>query len=760
MENNKIEKNIYEDDELDLIELLGNISKSIIKNKKMVLGIFILLSFLTAVVALYTRSKDKYVSTIVKINTATNISYSMMQKNALNSVYIKNNLNKEMKYSDFSKLFKTEYIIPKPMKDKPEYKPEYLKIRMKTVGGIENSLDLLNDYCNSLNIIAFKEIDGKDKNLNLIDNKINNGIGKVNYWNYYKQLDKKQEELLKIIDNGSQNLQNNQSIKYVKLRSMLESFKMTELRELEVMLLSSQIGKNKEDLNNELAMLEKELKQLVIDRDNYKKMVENFDLKERDEVYSKGVEIKSDVDSQNIYYVKLVDSYEKAEKLYLNKEKEIKILKLYLNQNTVDSNITEKELNDKLLSVIKKYNDLANRVYKYSEGIEKQQYSNMFKEIVSPQVDNSSNWKKILILGNVLAIIVSLGSVFIKELIGKVKKIIGVVAIFILVSATGYSKESVVLSFDDVNIQQVQNPDGTIFNLKSDIETFLKTDLNKEDQIKIVPINDGVKISDIYSQLSDGRNVNENIADKYNVILEFKDSNKEKLLAKKIENEFMNYYNRKYVLQSNVDNLKLYSPDDRLRYDILQIENLKRVLKGKQEILLSEQTDDNNKKKQNELKAQKYNELLIKLNKLEEVDCKNINNYINITGIAYNNLGKNLNLYNELKKIDLEVLIDEQKFYTELIEQYKMGRKQVNVTKDGNIVLLNSSSNEKERQYLNLTNNLFTINAKVNMLSDDLEIVINPEKIPAENEKKEAVSMLEELEKKINNICMELFYYN
>ena len=687
----KVSRGNYEEDEIDLIELL----MILIKEKKTIAVTAITVILVVLGVAFFERDMSKTVQVIISPKIENFKSTDILISGVLEKVYSKNDIRVKNKKSldQFREKFKVAAIIPEEIQDKRvflakygetlEYVPTSYKIDLR-IGSISQSQKIMNDYIEALNFY-YKEKNQSTYRFKNFDASILDD-NKYNYEDYLGILESRKTSLKALIDGREKEKLNYVSygFGYRELQIELDNLENIKIQNLRNYLLATNIVRDKEKFRSEFINkkfgLETQIKEKKEIANNYKNLLNSYKIDTTSTVVPKGIKIDFGDNEKEKYYIELMSSYLKAEKEVLDLEETLKAI-IYINENLKIGNENEQRyIMDSLRDIIASYNSivaLANILETKENHIENGQLI----KIASPvEIVSDSKGQLILVVGITLGIFFGIMMAFLKNFyhsFKKANKAIVAVALFLFVGVSSYSKEELTLGFTHKELKNGLNPDGTPFDLN---ETLIRdyfigvlnldaTELNK---ITITPILSPWSIKNKENRFKSGEKDYLYLPTEYALTLNLSDSKLEKEVAHKLRTQFPKFYIENLL---GVEDIKIeYLDKDKSYRDILGA--FTTLING----LRTEIEQRKDKAVTREI-FYEYNNLAVELNKIVDVSYRDTLNFI-----KSNNLVKDKNLEtiyligeNRYIILSLESLKIEKKTYEDVLKNYSIGGKEAKI---------------------------------------------------------------------------------
>lgn len=727
----QISTEIRQDDEIDIMELL----QILVKERKTILITIILVILLSLGRAFYERDVSRKASVILSVGEGYT-KESLLVNSVLEKVYRKNEVRAKNNISldRFREKFKITGVSPKEIDDRKEflksgesleYIPTSYRVDLR-VGSVEESKKILDDYCETLNEY-YRGLNESKYRFKYLDGDILNDK-KYNYEDYLKVFDERKTGALKKLIEGRENSRIDYvsyGFGYRKIQLELENLETIKIQNLKNYLLATNIvrdsGKFQSEFPNRKTVLEDTIKEKREEGSNYNKFLKNYRFEGENIVIPKGIKVTIGDNQKEKYYVEVMDNYLKNENKMIDLQEELEEL-IYISKNLKVGTEAEKNyILESLKAIIKSYNSIVQEV----NSLEiKENYieSGALIKLASP-IEIVSNSKANLILGAGVFMGVFLGVImaFIKNFYHSFKKVhkgMMMVALFCFIGPNSYSKEEITLQFTHKEIKQGLNPDKTPFNLK---EILIKEFLIKRvgvkakelENITITPIFSKNSIEDTESRLKNGEKEYLYIPTEYLLTLNLKDSFEEKKIKENLIKEFPNFYTN------------LFLQNTQEKYDFLKdYLNYRDVLKALSNLIRSINLEIELRKKNATTKEMfyEYSNLGVELNRVRDINFRDVSNYIKSNNIASNVALEKILLEGENRYISLELnsLKKIEKIYESILKNHMvMEKNQATILESGDISV-SPDTGLREKQYIEISKIYLNNLNKENTLKKEL----------------------------------------
>lgn len=293
-------------------------------------------------------------------------------------------------------------------------------------------------------------------------------------------------------------------------------------------------------------------------------------------------------------------------------------------------------------------------------------------------------------------------------------------------------------------MKENENPDKTPFELKKQVLEFFKEKNIKvnSDDIVVKPIIENKIIKPTFEKVK-GKIENEEINASF-VPTEYVVIVPDKNMAESLKKEFPRFYVDYYV---NNEQLNVISKDGSYRDRIKGLKNNLDII----------QNDIDNRKKLglSKEKESEYKVAELEIWRVNNTTYKNLENFMSSNKIVSNIELEKTILAGERENIlrELNILDEKAKFYEELLKKYNVSNSEATVLENGDISL--AGSGEREKQYIEISNEYALTLDKINSLKRELMENENLEKgmrEPTKEEKGKIEKSISTLEEEIKNI--------
>lgn len=707
--NHQVSTKLNYNNEIDLIGILT----ILIKEKKLIVITFIVITLLSLGGALYERKISKKVSAIFTIEETWS-EQGVLIPSVMEKVYRENdirNINK-LSLDEFRNQFKITGIIPKDIKEKKEflaktgetlkYTPSSYRVDLR-VGTVNESEKILKDYYNELNNY-YRLQNESEYRFKYLDESILNDE-KYSYSDYLQILEERKQALKNLIS-GRENTRIDYSsygFGYRKIQIALKNLESIEIQSLKNYLLATNIVRDpqkfQDELKNRKAILENKINREKEIAKNYKNLLDDYKFNS-DVIVPKGIKISMEDNQKEKYYVEIVNDYLLAEKIVVKLQQELKELN-YISQNFKMGVENQRiYILESLKNIIRDYNNIVLAV---NELEVKENYINngALVKLASPvEVVSNSKAKLILVVGVIIGLILGILMAFLKNFLHsfrKFKRGITMLLLFGVMGINSYTKELVTLQFTHKEIEVGLNPDKTPFNLNEIlIEKFLvKTmgiNIEEVKNITIVPKFPKNSIDKVEEKLSLGMKNYIYVPTEYELILTNVKNNE--IIKEKIIKEFPTFY------------LNYYSQNSMSKYNYLKsYGSYKKILRGLNNLIegLAAEIDLRKNSANTKERFYEYNNLDIELNKIKNILYRDILNYIKSGDIEFDIFLEKIFLNGENKSIILEIesLENKDRVYSNILKNYNLDKQKAFLLESGDISV-NTDTGLKEKQYIEI----------------------------------------------------------
>lgn len=745
----------YDEDEIDLKELLA----IIVKEKKTVFITFLVISILSLGAALYVRNKAKVAATILNVKTENDKKVDLLPNSIVERLYFENNIKEkeELSLDEFKDEFKITGIIPKSIKLKQEalekkgetlkYTPENYVVELR-VGTPEESKKILEDYYKDLN----EELEYRNASRYRYQELETKNLSNAEYdYQDYLDIIKEKKAILKdtIAEKSKTNLDYlSYGFKYRDLQAKIKNLEEIEINPLQNYLDSTGIVKDYEDFKNSYASRIEKLKNSLEEKNrkksDYEKMLNEFKVEDKNKVVPKGVKIVTQNNEREKYYISLMKEYIGIQDEIVGLQMQISKLEA-INGKLKEATPDEKKYIDtKLQNIFKEYNEIVKEANDLKIKENEIEYGAMAKKLNPVVIISDSKAKLILAVGVVLGLFVGVMMAFVKNFFKDFKKYMGVLVVFLLVGVNTYTKESVNFSFTHKGMKENENPDKTPFELKKQVLEFFKEKNIKvnSDDIVVKPMIKAGLVKPTFQKVK-GKIENEEINASF-VPTEYVVIVPDKNMAESLKKEFPRFYVDYYI---NNEQLNVISKGGSYRDRIKGLKNNLDII----------QNDIDNRKKLglSKEKESEYKVAELEIWRVNNTTYKNLENFMSSNKIVSNIelektilAGERENILRELNSLD-----GKAKFYEELLKKYNVSNSEARVLENGDISL--AGSGEREKQYIEISNEYALTLDKINSLKRELMENENLEKgmrEPTKEEKDKIEKSILTLEEEIKNI--------
>lgn len=440
------------EDEIDLIQFFNNVKASVIKNKKLVMVIFLVISLFVVITAKIIRKKSRHINTIIQLDydgasegknfDGTEFNKErLINESVLGELYKKYNLSNDFKgnIDNLKQAISIEGLVPSDIKtisdlklkagERYLYTPIQYTISFK-YGDIETGKNFLEELISKSN--------EKYKKIYLP----NQEIGKINFnerqnqeYDYYDYIDifnlklnQIQEKINFLKEKNYQSRTSRRS--YSDLETELNKLRNVEISnyysEIQVKRISKIALVTKMNYENKIRLAELEKMKFKDRAIAISEVIKSYKPTEK-QIIVTGVTQNIRLNNLDDYYSNLVNSYRDTVIGITEIDSKIREYKANMNNLRVPTDQEAKFLEEKKVIIIENLNTLIDTTEETLMFYYEERYNKFIDVIVPAYIESSGKAKLVLLVGMVLGIIIAIGVAYIKEfyykdILGNIKK--------------------------------------------------------------------------------------------------------------------------------------------------------------------------------------------------------------------------------------------------------------------------------------------------------------------------------------------------